>query len=234
MDIKVKEIELKRIAAQPANAFIQKWHYSGKIVRNSQLHFGCFVGPRLMGAMSFGCSLDKRKIIGLVKGTGWNEFVELNRMAFHDDLPKNSESRCIAVALRLIKKFCPQIKWVLSFADATQCGDGAIYRASGFKLIGIKKNTDILRLPDGEVTHSFNLKPTINSKLYQKYGRGGEGSSALAKRIGAEKLDGFQIKYIYFLDKSKEKDLTVPVLPYSKIAEAGAQMYKGKKNASVV
>ena len=54
--------------------------------------------------MSFGPSLDKRKIVGLVRGTLWNEFLELNRMAFDDYLPKNSESRCIAVAMHLIKK----------------------------------------------------------------------------------------------------------------------------------
>ena len=91
--------------------------------------------------MSYGCPIDKRKVIGIVKGTKWNEFLELNRMAFSDLLPKYSESRCIAISMKLLKKNAPHIKWVLSFADGTQCGDGTIYRASGFKLIGIKKNT---------------------------------------------------------------------------------------------
>lgn len=37
------------------------------------------------------------------------------------------------------------------------------------------------------------------------------------------------VEYIYFIDKTKEQDLTVPVLPFSAIKDAGAGMYKGVK-----
>ena len=137
---RAKEIIIKVIPAKLANKFIKKYHYSGKVVQNSQLHFGAFLDGVLHGAMQFGSSLDKRKLMGLVKETKWNEFIELNRMAFDEYLPRNSESRCISIAMKLLKKNAPHIKWVVSFADATQCGDGTIYRASGFKLTGIKSN----------------------------------------------------------------------------------------------
>jgi len=42
-------------------------------------------------------------------------------------------------------------------------------------------------------------------------------------------LEGFQLKYIFFVDKKARKDLTVPILSYAAIDEAGAGMYKGKK-----
>ncbi|MBO7444194.1 MAG: hypothetical protein J6W16_03725 [Methanobrevibacter sp.] len=64
-------------------------------------------------------------------------------MAFDEDLPRNSESRCIAISIRLIKKSAPRIKRIISFADGTQCGDGTIYRASGFKLVGIATNSSL-------------------------------------------------------------------------------------------
>src|SRR5574337_981117 len=115
-----KDIRLEPIASKDANRFVKKHHYSGKVVNNSQLHIGVFFHGRLEGVMSFGPSLDKRKIVGLVEGTGWNEFLELNRLAFTDVLPRNSESRALSVAMRLIKKYAPQIKWVISFADGTQ------------------------------------------------------------------------------------------------------------------
>ena len=127
-------------------------------MHNSSLHFGAFLNGRLHGVMSFGPSLDKRKIQGLVKGTPWNGFIELNRMAFDDVLPRNSESRCISVALRMIKKQAPQIKWVISFADGCSCGDGAIYRASGFVLTGIKENAYIAVMPDGTKLHKMTLE----------------------------------------------------------------------------
>ena len=102
---RAKEIILKVIPNKIANEFVKKHHYSGKVVSNSQLHFGAFLDGRLHGVMSYGPSLDKSKIMGLVEGTKWNEFIELNRMAFDDYLPRNSESRCISQSIKLIKKF---------------------------------------------------------------------------------------------------------------------------------
>jgi hypothetical protein len=122
-------------------------HYSGKVVQNSQLHIGVFYRGKLEGVMQFGPSLDKRKLIGLVEGTPWNGFIELNRMAFTDVLPRNSESRAIGIAMRILRKHYPHVQWVVSFADACQCGDGAIYRASGFVLTSVKVNGQNYRLP---------------------------------------------------------------------------------------
>ena len=109
---RAKEIVLKVIPAKIAAPFMKAYHYSGKVVNNSQLHFGVLLDDRLHGVMSYGPSLDKRKIIGLVKDTGWNEFLELNRMAFDEYLPRNSESRAISMSVKLIKKYAPHIKWI--------------------------------------------------------------------------------------------------------------------------
>jgi hypothetical protein len=237
----VKDIIVKPIKPSVANEFVKKHHYSGKVVPNSQLHFGCFLNGVLGGVMSFGPSMDKSKIVGLVKNTPFNDFLELNRMAFGDLLPKNAESRCISVAIRLIKKNYPNIKWIVSFADGCQCGDGTIYRASGFKLTQIKEGDHFYKLPNGESYTSLTLKlhgysgqltKVCSKELFDKViGRSfgsNEKTDDLMRQIGATKLKGFSLRYIYFIDKSKEKDLTVPVLPFSKIDEMGASMYLGK------
>lgn len=215
MEASAKDIIVKVIPSKIANEFVKKHHYSGKVVPNSQLHFGCFLNNVLHGVMSFGASTDKGKVIGLVRDTGWNEFIELNRMAFDESLPRNSESRCISIAIKLIKKNAPHIKWIISFADGCQCGDGTIYRASGFILTGIKKNTGLRKDKNGNVYSQVTFsahKPNEMNKFRQM-----------------EKLEGNMLRYIYFLDKSKEKDLTVPIIPFSKIDELGAGMYKGEK-----
>lgn len=211
---RAKEIIVKVIPSKIANDFVKKHHYSKKVVNNSQLHFGAFLNNELHGVMSYGPSLDKSKIQPLVKNTKWNEFIELNRMAFDDYLPKNSESRCIAYSIKLIKKNAPQIKWIISFADGCQCGDGTIYRASNFKLTGIKKNTTIMINEKGDIKTDiyFNINPQLK-EIKKQY----------------KPLNGFQLRYIYFIDKTKEKDLTVPILPFSKIDELNAGMYKGQK-----
>lgn len=215
-----KEIEIRVIPANVANPFVKKHHYSGKVVPNSRLHFGAFLDGALHGVLSYGSSMDKRKTMGLVEGTGWNEFLELNRMAFDDYLPRNSESYCIGATLRMIKKKAPQIKWVISFADGTQCGDGTIYRASNFVLTGIKENKTIL-----DWNGIIIADKTLNNASYTRMGI----NAGVAKKNGAKPLEGFQLRYIYFLDKSYRKRLTVPELPFSMIDEMKAGMYKGEK-----
>ena len=107
---RVKDIKVKVIPSKLANEFVKRNHYSGKIVPNSKLHFGCFLDGKLGGVMSYGTPMDRSKVIHLVntdkttKNEKWNQMLELNRMAFSDRLPRMSESRCIAISFRMIKK----------------------------------------------------------------------------------------------------------------------------------
>lgn len=288
-----KEIILRPITSKEANTLVKRVHYSGKVCNNSQLHIGVFYKGKLEGAMQFGPSLDKRKIQGLVKDTGWNEFIELNRMAFTDVLPRNSESRAIAIAMRILKKNAPHLKWVISFADACQCGDGIIYRASGFVLTGIKENTQNYKLPfakdintetlkqngltDKEVQdiklwvesitpkkdgsphcHKLSLEdakggirsipssPHVHKmsleggsrpsgllvpvkEIMRKVTGGGTSADKLFKLMGGVPAVGYQLRYIYFLDPTYREKLTVKEIPFDKIKEMGASMYKGVK-----
>lgn len=261
-----KDILLKPIKSADANAFVKAHHYSGKVAQNSQLHLGVFLDERLHGVMQFGPSLDKRKIQGLVSGTQWHEFLELNRMAFDEVLPRNSESRALSIAWRLLKKHAPQVKWVISFADGTQCGDGTIYRAAGFVLTAVKKNDQIWGAPSGarfsrtsltdNSSHGEQEKAqnevghAIDNRVTATKGReivhavatssGGDWNKVLGatngaasmkayKAAGFAPLEGFQLRYIYFIDPAYRARLTVPELPYSTIEAMGAKMYKGQR-----
>ena len=268
---KAKDIVLRPIAVAQANELVKRVHYSGKVVQNSQIHIGVFYDGRLEGAMQFGPSLDKRKIQGLVTGTAWHEFIELNRMAFSEALPRNSESRAIAIAMRLLKKHAPQIKWVISFADGTQCGDGTIYRASGFVLTGIRENNQIWVAPSGEITTRLVATDTRRPERQRLLAgvaagaaaishtsvtaQGTKGASKQKREIlsrvtvtkgqhvledgaasmrpfieaGFKPLQGFQLRYIYFIDPTCRQRLTVPELPFSEIERRGARMYKGER-----
>lgn len=233
---RAKEIIVKVVPSSIANPFIRKHHYSGKVVNNSCLHFGCFLDGKLHGVLSYGPSLDKRKIMGLVEGTRWDGFLELNRMAFDDYLPRNSESYCIGKTLRMIRRNAPQVKWVISFADGCSCGDGTIYRASNFILTGIKENSNLCQLPDGEKVHKMTLesnptspRPELGGKCYYDITGGSFNFRRYVEFTGGVILKGYQLRYIYFIDKKMRKNLTVPELPFSVIDEVGAGMYKGEK-----
>mgnify|MGYP003670494427 CR=1 FL=1 len=209
-----KEIVVKPITAAAANEVVKRIHYSGKVVQNSQLHFGVFLDGRLEGAMQFGPPINKKGTIEVVANTKWNGMIELNRMAFSEALPRNSESRAMAVAFRLIRRNYPHIEWIVSFSDGTQCGDGAIYRACGFVLTDVRVS-DALRVNPvtGEVVHVIQAHHLLISKEFRTW----------------EAKKGYQMRYVYFLDPACRGRLTVPVLPFSKIADMDASMYRGKK-----
>ena len=58
---------------------------------------------------------------------------------------------------------------------------------------------------------SFATNPALNKKDFKR-------------------LDGYMLRYIYFIDKKCIKDLNCEIIPFSKIKEMGASMYKGVKN----
>lgn len=220
---RAKDIVLKVIPSKTANEFVKRHHYSGKVVQNSTLHLGAFLDGKLGGVMQYGNPIDKRKVLPLVStdnksiNAKWNEMLELNRMAFSPILPRNSESRCISVSIRLIRKHAPQVKWILSFADGTQCGDGTIYRASGFHLTQLVRNKTLLEY-NGQIV----ADKTLNNNNYKQAGM----SAGKLKKMGAKPLPGYQLRYIYLI--SPDAKLAVPSIPFSKIEEMGASMYKGQ------
>lgn len=233
---RAKDIVVKPIAAKDANALVKRLHYSGKVV-NSQLHLGVFMDGKCGGVMQFGPSMKKGPMRDIVKGTRWNDFIELNRMAFADWLPRNSESRALGYAFRWMRKQYPHIKWCVSFADGTQCGDGAIYRASGFVLTAIKKNQSLQVDSDGVIYSNMSMTGKyMRNDFWNKFkGHGVKTCHSWQRNrdlAGTKPLPGHMLRYIYFLDPTARQRLTVPVLPFSEIERRGAGMYRGKAKTS--
>lgn len=204
-----KEIRLKFINSKSANEICKRFHYSKKVAAISQIHIGVFYKGICDGVLQFGPPIDRKNLVGLVDGVPINDFLELNRMAFSDRLPRNSESRALAVSVKMIKKHYPSIKWIVTFADGTQCGDGTIYRAAGFLLSNIKKNSTIHILRNGEIA----AKHGTSRKNFR----------------GSRKLEGFQLRYVKIVDHNYKDKINFKPLKYSEIEKAGASMYKGIK-----
>ena len=239
---KAKDIVIKSIDSKSAKQVVARYHYSGKSTQNSQIHFGVFLDGKIEGCLQFGPSIDKRRMAQNL-GVGFNETLELNRMALSDRCPKNSESRALGICLRILKKSYPHLKIIISFADACQCGDGTIYRASGFKLHSFKKNNSLLTIDSGEVVADESLndiflpdgrrltsilksgEAVAKKSLDNIVLSNGQYLSSYLKGI-YKPIEGYQMKYLYFLDKSIEANYDF--VPFDKIPNE-IKMYKGSK-----
>lgn len=143
------------------------------------------------------------------------------------------------------KKNYPHLKVIISFADACQCGDGTIYRASGFKLHSFKKNNSLLSNGSGEVVADKTLNDIfltdgrrLTSVLKSgsvvakkslddlKLSSGKYLSSYLMGSGQYKPISGYQMKYLYFFDKELEKKFKF--VEFDKIPNE-VKMYKGIK-----
>lgn len=228
-----KDIQIKVINSASSRKIVERYHYSGKCVQNSQIHFGVFLNGKLEGALQFGPSMDRVRMAKNL-GIGFNESLELNRMALSDNCPKNSESRALGICLRLLKKNYPHLKIIISFADACQCGDGTIYRASGFRLHSFKKNNSLIDMKEFGIIAKLSLdnsRPSkIQTQIRKKFNAPFATISDLVKLVGGKPIDGFQMKYLYFFDKELEnkfKFVDFDKIPYY------VKMYKGSKRSEL-
>ncbi len=130
------QLELREIDRCLASECYKKWHYLGDTGFISTYDFGVVFIDDLWGCISMG-SPNAKVLNGYWTPETQEGWWEIKRLALSDNLPKNSESRVIAVAMRLIKKMNKNVKGFVTYADSSVGHVGTIYKASGFNYLGL-------------------------------------------------------------------------------------------------
>jgi hypothetical protein len=130
--IQPKEIRLEKITMAMADAYSIKNHYLHRTAKNSKLALGIFARGELHGIMIWGLPVAK------IKGQHGSTFtqIELRRMYCDEHLGPNSESKCLGVAARILKKLLPQTTLLVAYSDLSQGHKGGIYKAAGWQFAG--------------------------------------------------------------------------------------------------
>lgn len=118
-----------------ADSCYRKWHYLGAQDYLATVHFGATTEGDLWGAISFGCP-NASALEGYFEPDTQHGWWEIKRLALSPTLPKNSESRFIAISLRILRKLY-DVRGVITYADARVGHVGTIYKASGFTYAGL-------------------------------------------------------------------------------------------------
>lgn len=71
------------------------------------------------------------------------EWLELTRMFFLDEAPRNTESRGLAMMRRWVRVWMPQVRGLLAYSDPAVGHEGTVYRADGWAAFGRTRNSKI-------------------------------------------------------------------------------------------
>lgn len=134
------QLFFRKIQSSNANRVFIKNHYAHRAVPISEC-YGAYLQDKmqtLVGAISFGKPASNSLCEGCCGKQNAYRVYELNRLWMSNVCPKNSESKFIGWALRILKQKHPD--WILvSYADTEQKHLGIIYRASNWIYTGLSE-----------------------------------------------------------------------------------------------
>ncbi len=197
--------QVSPIPAQVAKTILEKHHYLHSWPGGTKLAFGVFLGPELLGALTFGAG--PAQAYRLVDRARPDDCMTLTRLWLSDQLPVNSESRVIGVVLRNLKKHT-SLKFLISYADPAQGHMGIIYQATGWVYTGLSSAMPLYDLGDGKVRHCRSLSHAYGTRSMKYLTDHG----VTVKRISQTGKH----RYVYFLDPTWHTRLATPTLPYPK------------------
>ena len=138
-----------------------------------------------------------------------DEYLELNRMWLDDVAPRNSESRALSYAIKVIRASYPKIKWIQSFADERCRLGGVVYQACSFSYYG--EHTATFWELDGEMYHNSIMTDSLKANTPKGRKLVGEADRAIAHSLR-------QFRYIFFMKPRFKKLCLHKEKPYPKIA----------------
>jgi len=198
------------------------FHYS-KSVPVNVFGYNVYFNNEWCGVILFGTGANNH--IGEPYGLAQGEAIELVRIAMNGK--QKEVTKPLAIALKLIKKDCPAVKLIVSYADVDQNHKGVIYQASNWIYEGLfNVGTVSGYMIKGKKVHNksiygFGVKQNLES--VQK-----ELDPNATKYVTQGKH-----KYLYPIDKSMVqlcKDLAKPY-PKSDISVSVAQVLSKNQEA---
>jgi hypothetical protein len=193
---------------EAAKYAVEHWHYSGCLPGADSVKVGVWEDGRFIGAVIFsrGATINIASPFGLRQ----TEVCELTRVAL--DKHQSPVSRILAIALKLLRKQCPALRVVVSFADTEQGHHGGIYQATGWVYVGTSKQDRYYRV-NGIVTHP--------KSLHSRYGKGGQSIPWLRSHVDPNASTVFKPgkhKYVMALDAAMRQQIEPLRKPYPKRA----------------
>lgn len=124
-------MRLEKASSKAIKYACLNFHYA-KVVPVVGIAFSVFNGKgEWCGVITFGYGASAN--MGKPYKLNHGQYLELTRMALNGK--QESTSKAMSIAMRLIKKLCPTVKLLISYADKGQNHKGIIYQATNWYLV---------------------------------------------------------------------------------------------------
>ena len=110
----------------------EHWHYSKCVPKGKLVKIGVWEDGQFQGAIIFSPGASSH--LGKPYGLGPFEITELTRVALRKH--QTPVSKLISIAIKLLKKHCPGLRLIVSFADPHEGHNGGIYQAGNWIYAG--------------------------------------------------------------------------------------------------
>lgn len=201
----ISSIELKPIDRKTAEKLVVEHHYLHSMAGGTQLCFGVFSQDRLAGVITFGVGpANAHRLFANAKP---RDCLTLTRLWLADELPSNSESRVIGLALRALKRHT-DVKFVLSYADPSAGHVGIIYQATNWIYAGLSEAMPLYDLGDGVPRHSRTFSHAFGTHSTRHFANHGIDVKVIPQSS--------KHRYVCILDRRWRRRLLAPRLAYPK------------------
>lgn len=208
-------ISIAPIAKSIAKDMIIKYHYSHAWTM-CRYSLGVFYESdksdilgnteQLIGCLVYGYPVGRSAVTSVIDGLEKEECLELTRLFIHDGYGSNIESYCISLSFKWLKKNAPNIKMLISYADAEQGHLGGIYQATNWLF---QDTSEIQLLPNFSISLTNDPYNWIHSRtVFSKWGS--HNIEKLKEAIGKDGYSRFWRKreapknrYIQILGQTK-------------------------------
>lgn len=197
------DLRLDWCTHEAAKYAVERWHYSKCMPAGKSVRCGVWESQKYVGVVIFslGATPNLCKPYGLTQQT----CCELTRVALA--LHSSPVSRILSIALRMLRRTCPGVRLVVSFADANEGHHGGIYQANGWIFSGSAKL-------DAWIIRGAKMHPR---SVVAKYGS--QSIETVRQHDShAHKVWGLKHRYLMPLDDEMRARIAPLARPYPKRA----------------
>lgn len=184
---------------------VTHWHYSGHMPDSKCVKVGVYENEKFIGAVIFSRGVSGSNLAKTYK-LKTTEICELSRVALKAH--ETPVTRIVSIAIKMLRKFCPGLKLIISYADANQGHVGAIYQAGNWIYTGESASVPIYIGKSGRVYHDRSVS---TSGVKEHYGR----MSRCPKKTDLEVIKQIP-KHRYFMAFDPELAKKIERKPYPK------------------